>query len=155
MASYMNAADIVSTAVEIEKRGYAFYKEVAKNAKDKKDQEFFEYLAGEEIKHKELFASMLDRLGGTDIPAGASDDEYMQYVRDLIDSHCLFTQDTKEMALRNPFMQAIQFEKDTLIFFQAMEGLVPDSEKKAVRACADEEREHLRILMKRMKESLK
>ena len=62
--------------------------------------------------------------------------------------------DDQQAALAtNPFKQAIQFEKDTILFFQAVESLVPESEQKFIRQCADEERSHILLIAKQMKES--
>ena len=123
MANYLNAADVISTAVEIETRGHEFYKQAAEQAQQPQDKEFFLFMAQEENKHKALFSDMLKRVGGTTIPAGATDDEYIDYVRNLIDSHCLFMDDQQAALATNPFKQAIQFEKDTILFFQAVESL--------------------------------
>lgn len=153
MANYLNAADVISTAVEIETRGHEFYKQAAEQAQQPQDKEFFLFMAQEENKHKALFSDMLKRVGGTTIPAGATDDEYIDYVHNLIDSHCLFMDDQQAALATNPFKQAIQFEKDTILFFQAVESLVPESEQKFIRQCADEERSHILLIAKQMKES--
>ena len=150
MASFVNAADAVAAAVEIERRGYAFYRRVTEKAADAGDKEFFAFMAEEEKRHEGVFAAMLERLGGVALPAGSDDEEYLMYVRGLIDSHTLFMPGQEERTLAAPLREAIQFEKDTLIFFLELEHMVPDSEKRDVRRCADEERKHLRMLMKRL-----
>ena len=48
MASFISAKDAVSAAVEIEKRGYAFYCSVRDKASDAEDREFFAFMAEEE-----------------------------------------------------------------------------------------------------------
>ncbi len=151
MANYLNAADVISTAVEIEKRGYQFYVQASTQASDPKEKEFFAFMAKEENRHEAIFADMLKRVGGTEIPASASDDEYYDYVHSLIDSHCLFMDNQQDAIKANPFKQAMQFEKDTILFFQAVEPLVPESEQKFIRQCIDEERSHLLMIAKQMK----
>ena len=150
MASFVNAADAVAAAVEIERRGYAFYKNVEDKAQEGSDKEFFGFMAQEEKRHEGIFASMLERIGGLPLPAGSDDAEYLMYVKGLLDSHTLFMPDQEARTLRAPLHEAMQFEKDTLIFFMELESMVPDSEKKFVRECADEERKHLRMLLKRL-----
>jgi len=150
MASFVNAADAVSAAVEIERRGHAFYCRVQDKAPSADDKDFFAFMAEEEKRHEGIFAAMLARIGGLSLPAGSTGEEYLAYVKDLLDSHTLFLPGQEERALRAPLHEALQFEKDTLIFFLELEGMVPDSEKKFVRQCADEERKHIRMLMKRM-----
>lgn len=150
MASFVNAADAVAAAVEIERRGYAFYRSVEAKAEHADAKEFFAFMAEEEKRHEGIFAEMLKRIGGLPLPAGSDDEEYLQYVRGLLDSHTLFMPNQEAGVLSAPLEAAIRFEKDTLIFFLELEKMVPDQEKKFVRQCADEERKHLRMLVSRM-----
>ncbi len=150
MASFVNAADAVAAAVEIERRGHAFYESVGQRAQKAEDKEFFTFMAGEELRHEGIFAAMLRRIGGLELPAGSTDEEYLTYMRSLLDSHALFMPDAEQRALADPFHQAMQFEKDTMIFFMGLEDMVPESEKHYVRECAEEERRHLRMIAKRM-----
>ena len=153
MASYLSAADVISTAVEIEKRGFQFYQQAAEQAQDAQDKDFFTHMSHEERRHEAIFSDILKRVGGISIPASASDDEYFDYVRSLIDSHCLFMDNQQEALANNPFRQAMQFEKDTILFFQAVESLVPQSEQHFIRQCIDEERSHLLMIAKQMNKS--
>ncbi|WP_027188345.1 ferritin-like domain-containing protein [Desulfovibrio cuneatus] len=146
MASFVKAADAVAAAVEIEKRGHAFYLQVAEKATNPTDKKFFQYMAEEENRHEQLFATMLKRLGGLELPAGSSDAEYLDYVQALLDSHTLFLPEAHERMLQSPIGAAIQLEKDTLLFFIALEEMVPAGERASVRACADEERRHIKLL---------
>jgi rubrerythrin len=149
MASFVNAADVVAAAVEIERRGHSFYQGLEARATAPQDKEFFAFMAQEELRHEKVFAAMLERIGGLPLPAGSTDEEYQQYVRDLLDSHTLFMPGSQERALKIPLHEAVQFEKDTLLFFVELERMVPDSEQAVVRQCADEERKHIRMLLKR------
>ena len=45
MASFVNAADAVAAAVEIERRGHAFYLKVQDQASDPEDKNFFAFMA--------------------------------------------------------------------------------------------------------------
>ena len=150
MASFVKAADAVAAAVEIERRGYAFYQKVREQAGNREDQEFFDFMAKEEQRHEGIFAAMLKRIGGLDLPAGSSDEEYLMYVQSLLDSHSLFMPEQAALAAVDPLYRAMQFEKDTLVFFIALEDMVPESERKFVRECADEEKRHMKMLAKRM-----
>lgn len=149
MASFVNAADAIAAAVEIERRGHAFYLSVAEKAASAEDRDFFTFMAAEEQRHESLFADMLKRIGGLPLPAGSSDEEYLSYVRDLLDTHVLFIAGHEERILADPLLEAVLFEKDTLLFFNELERMVPDEERGHVRACADEERKHIRMLLKR------
>ena len=146
MATFVKASDILSIAVEIERRGNDFYRTLADRAESDTHKAFFIQMASEEKVHESIFSAMLQRVGGTDIPQGATGEEYMHYVSDIIDSHCLFSADQAALATASPIAQAMQLEKDTLLYFLAMESMVPESEQHHVRACAEEERKHLHRL---------
>jgi len=148
MASFVKAADAVAAALEIERRGYAFYRKVQEKATDQKTKDFFGFMAEEEHRHESIFAEMLKRIGGLELPAGATDEEYLSYVQGLLDSHALFLADQEREMIAQPFLGALRFEKDTLIFFVELEAMVPDAERIHVRHCADEERKHIRMLQK-------
>ncbi len=150
MSALINAADAIAAAVEIERRGHVFYAKIAEKTLNKDDKEFFLFMASEEKRHEGIFSAMLERVGGLPMPAGSNDEEYLMYVRALLDTHNLFMTAQETEILKNPIIEAMRFEKDTLLFFSALEGFVPESEKKAIRSCADEERGHLKMLAKRM-----
>ena len=148
MASFVNAADAVAAAIEIERRGYAFYRSVQEKAEHSRDKEFFGFMAEEEKRHEDLFTEMLKRIGGIRQPVESTEQEYLDYLTSMLDHHALFVPDLERRTLESPLHTAMQFEKDTLLFFIEMEALVPDSEKHHIHACADEERRHLKLLGK-------
>ncbi|MDR0477308.1 MAG: ferritin family protein [Desulfobulbaceae bacterium] len=146
MASFVKAADAVAAALEIERRGYAFYRKVQEKATNQQAKDFFGFMAEEERRHEGVFAEMLKRIGGLDLPTGATDEEYLNYVQGLLDSHALFVPDQEREMTLQPFLAALRFEKDTLIFFVELEAMVPEAERLHVRHCADEERKHIKML---------
>lgn len=149
MASFFRANEIAGIAVEIEKKGRAFYIRLESTARNEKVRELFDYLAREEAKHEVIFQKLMNRLGEIELPAWSNNEEYYRYLQGLIESHALFSDDLVEKRMaalddeREAIMMAMSFEKDTLLFFIEMEGLVPDNEKDAVRECIHEERGHL------------
>ena len=147
---FLNAADAITAAVEIERRGHVFYKTVAEKTQDQGYKEFFLRMAEEEKKHEATFAAMLQRVGQPELPAGSSEQEYLDYLNVLVDAQNLFAPDQKTEFLDNPFKQAMRMEKDSLLFYMALENAVPESERKYIQACADEERKHIMALAKVM-----
>lgn len=144
MASLINARDVLAAAVEIERRGHRFYLEAALAARDIPTVEFFKFMAEEEAKHEKIFAGMLERAGGLELPAGSDSGEYLAYVQASLDTHLLFMGQMPSDA--DPFVQAARFEKDTIVYFLAMLDMVPDSEKQHVRHCIEEEKKHLLLI---------
>lgn len=154
MASFFKANEIARTAVEIERKGRAFYQRLEQNARTAETRELFHYLAVEEGKHERIFQTLLDNLGEIELPAWATTDEYAEYMQGLIESHELFSDETvqKRMAAMEDEKEAVHmamsFEKDTLLFFMEMEAFVPDREKAAVRECIKEEQLHMARLQR-------
>lgn len=151
MAGFFKAAEIVEAAINIEQKGQAFYTRAAEEAKKPDAKDFFLYFAKEESRHEEIFLKFKERLGTAELPPWSSSEEYGQYLSALIDSHSIFSPDLeKRLAEAQDENEAIRlamgFEKDTILFFMEMRKLVPESEKKLVQQCIDEERSHLRQL---------
>lgn len=151
MASFTNAADVVASAVEIERRGFAFYQQAAAAAAQPEDKEFFTFMAKEEQRHEAIFEAMLQRTGGLELPAGSDEAEYLEYTDLLLDNHCLFMPDQREALEKNPLHQAMLFEKDTILFFVAMRRFVDASEQRHIDACIEEEQRHLRLIAEHAK----
>jgi rubrerythrin len=152
MADLFKANDVVLAAIEIEKRGEKFYLHLADQAEDSKIRKAFEHLAREEVKHKAMFEGLYTRLGKATLPARSDEQEFLTYLNALIDSHPLFRfKDLEEMkeqivSRKGALQMAIQFEKESILFFMEMRDFVPESEKKFINQCVEEERDHLRQL---------
>lgn len=157
MAGIFKATDILLAAQEVETRGEVFYNRLVETAPNDKLKELFTFLAGEETKHRLIFAKLYERVGEVELPAWAEEDEYVDYLKYLLDSHTLFRlgdvdnlkkyMGTAEEALET----AMGFEKDTILFFVEMQEFVPEGEKKYIKACIDEERSHLKLLSKMLR----
>ncbi len=153
MAGFFQAAEIAEAAVNIEQEGQVFYTNAAHAAKNPDVKDFFLFFAKEEARHEQFFQEFKERLGKVELPAWSTTEEYGLYLQALIDSHSIFSPDLQkrlaEAASENEAIRlAMGFEKDTILFFMEMKELVPDSEKKFVSQCIDEERSHLRKLAK-------
>lgn len=152
MAGIFKATDILLAAQEVETRGEVFYNRLVETTTDKKLNDLFRFLAKEESKHREIFRKLYEKVGDVELPAWAEEDEYVDYLKYLLDSHTLFRlgdvdhlknyMGTAQEAIET----AMGFEKDTILFFVEMHEFVPDGDKKYIKACIDEERAHLRLL---------
>jgi rubrerythrin len=157
MAGIFKATDILLAAQEVETRGEVFYNRLVDTTMEPKLKDLFVFLAKEESRHREIFAALYNRVGQVELPAWAEEDEYVEYLKYLLDSHTLFCMGdldylknymgTPEQAIRT----AMSFEKDTILFFMEMREFVPEGEKKHIKACIDEERSHLRRLAAMLK----
>lgn len=157
MAGIFKATDILLAAQEIETRGEVFYNRLVDTTTEPKLKDMFVFLAKEETKHKEIFRKLYEKVGDVELPAWAEEDEYVDYLKFLLDSHTLFRlgdvdhlknyMGTSQEAIET----AMGFEKDTIMFFVEMHEFVPDGDKKYIKACIDEERSHLRLLASMLK----
>jgi rubrerythrin len=152
MAEFFNAADVLGAAVEMERRGKAAYRVLARSAGDDQLKMFFENLAVEEARHEEVFSAMAGRAGMVELPAWSTEAEYKDYLAALLDSHALFATGQSEalfsgaVSLEEAVQAAMKLEKDSMLFFQEMLQLVPGSEHGQIQKCLEEERGLLRRL---------
>ena len=151
-------SEVLQMAVEIEKKGKAFYDGVVRSVKDPKTQDIFQYLSDEEVKHEKLFKSMLGELEAkSDSPY--DDTETTLYFRSLIDRKIFPGQDEgqemkKEMG--DPAFAiriALSFEKDAILFFHELLNFTRPEGRAAVERVIEEEREHIRRILQ-LKEDL-
>jgi len=155
MSTSFNADEILAMAEQIERNGAAFYRRAAEVAKDAGMRARLAELAAWELGHEELFTAM--RAGLT--PAEKveltfdPDGDAVHYLRVMADRHVfnvnkdpaalLSGQETPQQVLDI----AIAFERDSILFFQAMEGMVPPSVGRArVQALIHEEVGHIAFL---------
>lgn len=152
MAYFLNAADVVAAAVEMEKRGQAVYRRLAAQSTVPAVKDLFENLAAEEQRHEELFSAMVARVGAAELPPMSTTDEYSQYMSALLDSHALFSPGMSDQLFANAgdlhgaVHGALKLEKDSMLFFQEMLRVVPAAEHPHVQECIEEERRHMRQL---------
>lgn len=157
MAEFFSAADVVGAALEMERRGQEVYRRLAHAADDGQVKRFFENLAAEEARHEQLFAGMQARIGKAELPAWSTMEEYSSYLSALLDSHSLFSPGQSGAladsagSLPEAVRASMNLEKDSMLFFQEMLHLVPESEHGAVWECIEEERRHLRQLASLLK----
>ncbi|MFV0423729.1 ferritin-like domain-containing protein [Oleidesulfovibrio sp.] len=150
MADLFKAGDIVRAAEEIEIRGEDFYRRLVASSEDEEARRLFHWLMEEEMTHRAVFSAMGERLAPVELPAWADESDYLMYMRSLLDSHALFRPDAvpaEQLGRDEAVRLAMQFEKDTMLFFAEMRDFVPEAERKHIDNCIAEERKHLKQLM--------
>jgi rubrerythrin len=152
------ATDIVEMAMELEKSGEIFYSQVAKTATSLEVRTLFEDLAQQEKYHYAAFKKM----SGTvwDQPSSAEEewDQYLMYLQATIQSS-FFEGSDKALSLaeqvtdeQEAVQMALDFEKETMLFFYDLRDKVSDADKPVVERIIDEERAHVRRLALLVKE---
>ncbi len=140
--------EFLELAIEIEKKGRSFYESVAQQGQDKEVRDVFMQLATREKEHENAFRDMLSRLGGYQ-PRQEYPGEHYQYIKDLADSS-IFAGERAQAALAKKTMTDVEaietgigFEKDSILFYSEMRGMVPRQDRQIVDMIVNEEKKHL------------
>ncbi|MCF7792482.1 MAG: ferritin family protein [Candidatus Cloacimonetes bacterium] len=143
--------EVIELAIQIEKNGYKFYDEALKR-KDlsSKAKDLLEELKNDEIKHEATFKSFRTETDYADLGDPIDWQEAASYLRSITDSHIFSKPDAsiKLAASAKDEMEiinfAIQFEKDTLLFFFSVsKETTNEKSKKIIDAIIDEEVSHV------------
>ena len=150
-----NAAEVFDMAIKIEENGKKFYDEAVKLIDDPEVKKLFTDLALEEIQHKAKFESLKTQLPKEAITPTVFDPEHEMnaYIKALADQHVFIAAEdlaakmTEVKDARSALKLAIEFEKDSVIFFLTMQDATDDHKGQAfINALVKEEQEHLRRL---------
>lgn len=158
MSELIRASELVELAILVERNGEEFYTSVKESAQNENARQVFAFLAGEESKHIDVFRNLLKPLRRYE-PAEAYPGEYEGYMKAVADSHVFIKEDAgKDLAQRSATAleavdMAVRFEKDTILFFQALGQFIPAAERKTVDHLTDEERKHI-LRLRELREML-
>jgi len=147
-------SEILKMAVEIEKKGRAFYDGVVKAIGDDEAKTVFQFLADEEVKHIEVFNRMLKEIDSHPEPNPYDDTEMLLYFRSLIE-HKVFPFEEAGHDMRQDVGDpgvairiAISLEKDSILFYLELLSKVHQKDHPVVQKIIDEERDHIRRILK-------
>ncbi len=150
-ASVFSANEIVEMAVQTEECGYAFYTAAAKTVTGPATRELLDWLAGQELLHKQTFEGLL----GEDKPRRPTEEyagQKAEYVQTLLDTRVLPDVEAGKAALadmtddRQVIDFALGFEKDTILFMYEMRELLPTTHTPVVERLIAEEKSHVKRL---------
>jgi rubrerythrin len=146
------ATDIFEMAMELEKSGEIFYGAVAKKATSPDVSALFEELAEQEKYHYAVFSKMSGTVWDQPNVTGENWDQYLMYLQATIQS-AFFEGSDKALALAEQvtdekvaLQMALDFEKETMLFFHDLHDKVPDADKSLVQRIIDEEKTHVQRL---------
>lgn len=148
MGHLFRASELVELAILVEKNGEQFYNSLRESAPDETARDVFSYLAGEETKHIGTFQALLQPLEKHQ-PIETYPGEYEGYMKALADSHVFIRKNAgrslaqQAATSHHAIEMAMRFEKDTILFFEAMRRFIPAVEHKTVDKLIDEERRHI------------
>ena len=158
MSILFTPADVFDIAIEIERNGAAFYRKAAANfADDAVRRELFE-LAAMEDTHEVTFAQMKRDLVRDESPAEWFDAESdaVMYVRSFAAGHVFdVTKDPSALVTdTTPLSEILRFaldrERDSVLFFLGMQGLMPAREgRNRIEHIIKQEMGHITTLIRR------
>jgi rubrerythrin len=150
-----NAGEVFKVAIEIEENGRQFYEKASALAGSPETKKVFQELGAEEVKHKARFTELMNELPASTTGATVwdPDNEIDQYLKMMADMHVFRKADNVAVLLGSAGDQkaalklAIQFEKDSIVFFAEMQTLAENAEGQAkIGQLVVEEQSHLRRL---------
>jgi len=161
MSIDFNADEIFQLGIQIETNGKQFYETVAKNSLDPSLKRLFSELSKWESEHRQLFEKLRKAL-----PDSARketlfdpDGEQSLYLKLMAESHVfLKNRDIASLASgcktsAEALDLAIAFEKDSIVFFTTIKGIVPGHlGKDEIDLLINEEIKHISILAQKKKE---
>ena len=150
-----NAGEVFKIALDIEENGRLFYEKAREKTDDPDVKKIFETLGLEEVKHIERFKALMAQLpeSSTRPTVWDPEDEIDQYLKMMADMHVFRKGDDVETNLAqvrdtvSALKLAIQFEKDSIVFFSEMQSTAENEEGRTnIGQLVREEQEHLKKL---------
>jgi rubrerythrin len=155
MGITFNADEIFEMAEEIERNGAKFYRQAAENAPDEKTQKMLLDMAVMEDGHLKTFQEMRKELGLREKEETVfdPDNEAAMYLQTMADGRgyegkkSVTTELTGNETIQEVLRIAIDAEKNSVVFYTGLKGLVPvRAGKDKVEAIIKEELGHIAIL---------
>jgi rubrerythrin len=158
---FFSKNEIIEMAVKIEKQGFAFYDRALQRSDLNNDaKKLLQTLRDEEEVHEQTFLNLREKIDNFDLNSDINWDEAKLYIQSMVDTH-LFSQPEKAIQLaasardmKDLVSNAIQFEKDTLLFFYFIKKFVKNEKSiKAIEKIIDEEVSHV-VKLKKIQDTL-
>jgi rubrerythrin len=145
-----NLGDIIGIAVRIEQNGEKVYTKAAKGASDPLLCSVFAKLASDEIEHGKWFEALRAQAEITGI-APALEDMGKTMLQDIVGDKAFSLTETDLSEIKNIkalLDAAIEFEKDSIIFYEMIAGFVTDDKAiNGLKIIIEEENRHVRQLI--------
>ena len=145
MSIFKTPAEIVETAIRIERNGVEFYKYLSEKAENDDVKDVFSYLAAEEEKHIGIFRQMLEQVADY-TPRYSYPGEYGRFLDELaasaINSLNNYEGAIKASGFEEAVTLGIKVELQSIVYFSEFYELLPDKVNDAIKKVIDEEKKH-------------
>ena len=158
-AIFYNADEVFEMALQIERNGENFYAKASDIVTDPKAREMLVKLRDMERNHQKIFSHLRQKLRDPAIEPLVFDPDGQLglYLRAAADTHVFnINQNPQDMindnsSAREIMNVAIQFEKDSIVYFLGMEDMVPEKlGKENVTRLINEEKQHILFIRETM-----
>lgn len=145
------ASEILQFAVRIEENGEKFYRHATGVVEEQEIKDLFQFLADEEVKHKQYFQELLGKLEDYEPPEKYAG-EYLSYMSAYADNIIFplknFEEKMKEVTdAESAINFAIRHELDSILYYHEMKQFVPHQRHDMLETVIQEERIHFLKLM--------
>jgi rubrerythrin len=160
MGITFNADEIFEMAEEIERNGAKYYREAAEKTSDKKTKQMLLDMATMEDEHLETFVEMRKELSGREKEPMIfdPDNQAAMYLQVMADARGMegridpTTKLTGSETIKEVLDIAINSEKDSVVFYLNLKGLVPiKAGRDKVEEIIIEELGHITTLLRKLK----
>ena len=151
MAITFNALEIFEIAEKIERNGVKFYRKAAEIFADQDISQTLLELADMEVEHEETFADMRKQISNKqhELVTFDPESEIALYLQAIADGHVfdlkkdISRQLSGKDSMEDILKMAIQAEKDSIVFYDALEDFVPvEAIKEKIEDIIGEEQGH-------------
>jgi rubrerythrin len=149
MAFNFNADDIFEIAEKIEENGATFYNQASTKISNEHFKKLLSGLSFMEDEHRKTFSAMRASLSDKEKEPTVFDpmDESAVYLKALADLRVFHQLQIDMTSIESTLFYAINAEKDSIVFYDAMKGFVPDRlGKEKIDKIINEEKKHLQVL---------
>jgi rubrerythrin len=141
-------AEVYELGIRIERNGEKFYRDALKQAWNRPIAEMLSRLAEEEVKHVDFFVKRMDALRQKrENPF--LDEMGTSMLKDILGNQTFSLKDTDVSKIKNVeelVALAIEFEKDTILFYEMIGSFMTEEEaRRELEEIIKEEQRHVRL----------
>ena len=142
-----SADEIFDLAIRIERNGEKFYRDLISRLESTELKEALGWLADEEVRHAQFFANLKEESKNRERRILGEDGVDNMLLQDLLGDR-VFSLDDLDLSslsdLRSLLQYAIEFERDTILFFEMIKPFVEeDAALEKLEAIIQEEHRHI------------
>lgn len=144
--------ELIDIAIGIEETGFYFYSAFKNKFKDESFKQIFQFLADEELRHKDVFSGMLKELKDTQ---GVFTEEYYSYLKAIGTTRVFANKDDIDKiipSLNEPLdiiKIAMDAERDSIVWYSELKEIYRNDAKAKdiLERLINEERKHVLTLL--------